>query len=234
MNNEATFNLEEHVNSWAQKRKTQSSLTESDVEEMKSHFYDSFDALREKGLNEKEAFVLAKLRMGDSDELEQAYEEANQPVMQMRRSLLILSGVFLYFMAYYFILSSSKVLAIILLQNGAGYYEAIEWVTRYLITWHFITILFFVSLFFFENKTISFIEKVKIKPKRAVLLLITTGILAIADTGLFPWLKEILASDYLKDLLIHNYIYFDFSFPLLIGICFVVIYYRYYKKTKPV
>jgi len=235
MNNEATFNLEEYINSWAEKRKTQSSLTESDVEEIKSHFYDSMDALREKGLNEKEAFVLAKLRMGDSDELEQAYQEANQPVVQMRRSLLILAGVLVYFMTFYFILSSSKLLLLLLVKSGISGFESIEWVSRYLITWHFVVALFFASLFFFEKKTISFIENVKLKPKRALLFLGLTGFLAAADTVLFPEVKRVLGSSIpLKDILYHHYINFEFSFPLLIGISFVVIYYRYYKKTKPV
>ncbi|MFW6275092.1 MAG: hypothetical protein ACOC2M_00500, partial [bacterium] len=163
------------------------------------------------------------------------YKEANQPVIQMRRSLLILAGVLVYFMAYYFILSTSKLLAIVLLKTDADGYEAVEWILRYLITAHFFIILFFAGLFFFEGKIISFIENIKFKPKRALLLLAITGVLAMADTVLFPELKRALGvDDYIKDQLYHNYIYFEFSFPLLIGICFVVIYYRYYKKTKPV
>lgn len=234
MNNKTAFNLENEVNAWADTLKAKPDLTESDVEEMKSHLYDSIDALQEKGLNEKEAFVLARFRIGDSYELDEAYKEANQPVTQMRRSLLILAGVLVYFMTYYFILSSSKVLAIILLKTGAGGVEAIEWVSRYLITWHFIMVLFFAGLFFFEGKIIAFIEKMKLKPKRAVLLLAATGVLAIADTSFFPWLKKLLATDYFRDLLYHSYIYFEFSFPFLIGICFVIMYNRYYKKSKPV
>ena len=98
-----SFNLEEEVNNWAEVLKAKPTLTESDVEEIKSHFYDSIDSLLEKGLNEKEAFVLAKLRIGESYELDEAFKEANQPVIQMRRSVLILGGVLVYFMAYHFI-----------------------------------------------------------------------------------------------------------------------------------
>ncbi|MFW5831850.1 MAG: permease prefix domain 1-containing protein [Prolixibacteraceae bacterium] len=235
MNNKTTFNLENEVDAWADKLKTKPNLTESDVEEMKSHLYDSVDALRDKGLNEKEAFVLARFRLGDSHELDEAYKEANQPVIQMRRSLLILAGVLVYFMAYYFILSTSKLLAIVLLKTGTGGIESIEWVSRYLITWHFIVALFFAGLFFFEQKTILFLENAKLKPKLALLFLGLTAFLAAADTVLFPEVKRNLGPSIpLKDILYHHYINFEFSFPLLIGICFVVIYYRYYKKTKPV
>lgn len=235
MNNEATFNIEEQVNTWAEKLKAKSSLTESDLEEIKSHFYDSIDALLEKGLNEKEAFVLAKLRMGNSYELDEAYEEANQPVIQMRRSLLILAGVLVYFMTFYFILSTSKLMLIILVKGGLSGYESIEWVSRYLVTWHFIVALFFASLFFFERKTILFIENIKLKPNRALLFLGLTGFLAAADKVLFPEVKRVLGPNVpLRDILYHSYINFEFSFPFLIGICFVVIYYRYSRKTKQV
>jgi len=233
MKQKACFNLEEQIKNWTEKLYTNPSFTESDVEEIKSHLYDSIDSLLEAGLNEEEAFVLAKLRMGNSYEINEAYKEANQPVIQMRRSLLILAGILVYFMIYYFILSSSKLLAIVLLKTGVDTHEALEWVSRCLITWHFIIVLFFTTLFFLERKTISFIENINLKPRFALLFLGITGVFALADTALFPELKKILGeNDYAKDLLYHNYIYFDFSFPLLIGICFVVIYYRYYRKTK--
>ena len=234
MNNKTAFNLENEVNAWADTLKAKPDLTDSDVEEMKSHLYDSIDALQEKGLNEKEAFVLARVRMGDSYELDEAYKEANQPVIQMRRSLLILAGVLVYFMTYYFILSSSKVLAIILLKTGAGGVEAIEWVSRYLISWHFILVLFFASLFFWETRIISFIENINFKPKGSILFLLVTGFFAIADTSLYPILKKMIDNDTVRSHIYHRYIYFDFSFPFLMGICFVLIYYRYYKKAKPV
>ena len=58
MNNKTTFNLENEVNTWAVKLAAKPNLTDSDVEEMKGHLYDSIDALQEKGLAENTVIVV--------------------------------------------------------------------------------------------------------------------------------------------------------------------------------
>jgi hypothetical protein len=233
MDQSNTFNLDNEINQWFGEKRTNPSFTASDREELKNHLYEIIDALIEKGLDEEEAFVVAKMRLDIDSEMEKEYNEGNKPILQMRRSLLILAGVLVYFMLYYFILSTSKILIIALQLNDVSKTVTIEWVSRYLLTWHFVIVLFFVSLYFLESKTINFIEKLKLKPKGTIALLAIAALLAIIDTCLFPIVKNMLEKNIpLLSNLYHYYIYFEFSFPFIIGLGFIFIYYKYHKKSN--
>ncbi len=233
MDQSNTFNLDNEINQWFGEKRTNPSFTASDREELKCHLYEIMDALTEKGLDEEEAFVVAKMRLDIDSEMEKEYNEGNKPILQMRRSLLILAGVLAYFMLYYFILSTSKLLIIVLQLNDVNKSFTIEWVSRYLLTWHFGIVLFFVSLYFLESKTINFIEKLKLKPKGTIALLAIAALLAIIDTCLFPIVKNMLERNIpVLSILFQNYNYFEFSFPFIIGLGFIFIYYKYHKKSN--
>ena len=230
-NNE--FNLQEQIDNWVSKIKTYPSITETDSEELKSHLLDSFDQLKDTGLNDEEAFWVASRRIGTTFDWEEDYSQVNNNVIQMRRSVLILAGVLVYFCLYYFIESTSRLLFIILLSEDINGYLAINWIFRYLIGAHIVFIILVVGIYFMENKTISFIENGKMKPKYILLLLFTTIIFGITDTCLFPIAKNLTQEDgTLISQLIHIYINFNYSFPLIICVSFLILYFKYYRKTK--
>ena len=157
----------------------------------------------------------------------------NNSVIQMRRSVLILAGVLVYFCLYYFIESTSRLLFIILLSEDINVYLAISWAFRYLIGAHIVFMIVVAGIYFIENKTISIIENVKMKPKYILLLLFTTIIFGIADTCLFPIAKNLIGQDDpLRGNLIHIYLYFNYSFPLLVCVSFILLYFKYYRETK--
>lgn len=228
-----SYSIAEKINGWANEIKAKPSLTESDIEEMKSHLYDSCEALVKQGLSEEEAFIVARLRMGDSPELDEAFNEANQPVMQMRRSLYILAGVLVYFAAYFFILTTSKLMLLLLLQSETGVIEAVSWISRYLVSWHFIFLLFLVSIYFLEAKTIAFLERFKFPPKITVVLLVFVVVIALVDHSLFPVIKTEMSSvPAIRSNVIQYYNYFELTFPFLMCLGFILIYFKYHKKTK--
>jgi hypothetical protein len=227
------FNLQRQIAIWANRIKSEPAVTEADAEELKSHLLDLIDDLKASGLDEEEAYLIASRRLGDDQVWSEEYRQGNNPVIQMRRSLIILAGVLAYFLCYYFILSTSKLLLISMLFKDVNGQLAVEWVFRYLIIWHFLVLLFLVSIFFLEKKAIAFIEKIQLKPRHSMILLLTTIFFALADTCLFPIAKGMMGANIpLKSHLYHHYLNFDFSFPLMISLGFIFIYYRYYKKAK--
>jgi len=227
------FNLQEEISNWTQHLQSEPSITESDSEELKSHLLDLIDGLKEAGLDEEEAFWVASKRLGSSFEWEADYRNANKPLIQMRRSLFILAGVLGYFLLYNFIKFTTKLLFVLLLLLKTDGSQAVNWVYRYLTGVHFVFILFLVSIYFLEKKTVSFIENVKMKPKHTLLLLFTTIIFSITDTCLYPVAKNLMGQDYsLRSHFIHLLLYFDYSFPLIICVSFIFLYFKYYRKTK--
>lgn len=227
------FNLHDQINNWVVHLKSEPSITESDSEELKSHLLDLIDEFKKTGLDEEEAFWVASKRMGSSFEWVADYEEVNKPLIQMRRSLFIFAGVLAYFLLYYFIKFSSKLLFIVLLLQKTDGYFSVNWVSRYLIGVHFVFILFLVSIFLLEKKTIHFVENVKMKPKQTMFLLLTAIFFAITDTCLYPVAKNLMGQDFsLRSRLHHVLLYFDFSFPLIICAGFIFLYFKYYRKTR--
>ncbi len=97
---------------WEDSLKSNSSFTESDVEELKSHFFDLFDELKEIGLNEEEAFWVASKRIGNVSDIESEYNEVNNSLIQIKKTIVIFAGVLVYFLSYYFLKFSSKLILI--------------------------------------------------------------------------------------------------------------------------
>jgi len=233
MERNTEFNIQEQIDHWVSKIKSEPSFTESDSEELKSHFLDSIDKLKATGLNDEEAFLVASHRIGTTVDWEEDYSQANNQVIQMRRSVLILAGILVYFCLYYFIEFSTKLLFIILLAENINGYLAVNWVFRYLIGAHIVIIIIVASIYFMEKKTVSFIENVKIRPKYTLLLLFITIIFGITDTCLLPIAKALTGQDYtLRSNLLHIFLYFEYSFPLIICVSFIFLYFKYYRKTK--
>jgi hypothetical protein len=224
------FNLQDQINNWVN---SLPSATESDAEELKIHLLYLIDELKEAGLDNEEAFWVASRRMGNCFELESAYNEANNSIIQMQKSLVILAGVLAYFLLYYFLLFSSKLLLIILLISETDGHAVIRWVTRYLEGAHFLFIIFALSIYFLENRTIRFIKNIKMRPKHMVLLLATAIGFGIIDTYLLPISKNIMRKGAPIESQFYNiYFYFKYSFPLMICISFVVLYFKYFRKAK--
>lgn len=228
--NDIEFDLQMQINNWANSLR---STTESDVEELKVHLLDLIDDLKEAGLNDEEAFWIASKRMGNIFELEASYQEVNSPIIQMRKSLVILAGVLIYFLTYYFLLFSSKILLITLLISRIDGHVAIQWLMRYLEASHLIFILFVISIYFRENWIVRFIENIKMRPKHTVILLITVISFGIIDTCLLPIAKNLMRKGVPVESQFYDiYFYFDYSFPLMICTSFVILYFKYFKKVK--
>ena len=170
METNVEFNLQEQVSSWVKRLKAEPSITEADSEELKCHLLDQIDHLKDIGLDDEEAFWVAAKRMGSASVWKDEYREVNNPLIQIKRSLVILAGVLAYFFLYYFLKFSSKLLLVSLLWQAVDGYTAIDWVGRYLLGVHFLYLLFALSIYFIENKTVTFIENIKMRPKGIFLI----------------------------------------------------------------
>ncbi len=233
MESNTGFNLQRQIAIWANRIKSEPAVTEAKAEELKSHLLGLIDDLKASGLDEEEAFLIASRRLGDEQVWSEEYRHGNNPGLQMRRSLIILAGVLAYFLCYYFILSTSKLLLISMLFKDVNGQLAVGWVSLYLISWHFLVLLFLVSIFFLEEKAIAFIENIQLKPRHSLKLLLTTIVFALADTCFYPIAKGMMGDNIpLHNNLYSSYKSFNYSFPLLICLGFIFIYYRYYKKAK--
>ncbi len=234
INRESFFNLQDRIDSWVHDIRIDPSITESDVEELHSHLLDLIDNLKKVGLDDEEAFWVASKRLQISEDVTNEYRKSNNALIQMRRSLIILGGVLVFFLLYYFIKATSKLLFIAIFSlSDSNASIAINWFERILVSWHFVFLLFLASIFFLENKIVKLIEKIKLKPKYTIILLLISIIFELIDISTNPIIKaEIKDNLILQGKFVHANIYFGISFPLFMCIGFIFIYYKYYQKTK--
>ncbi|WP_256010240.1 permease prefix domain 1-containing protein [Desertivirga xinjiangensis] len=233
MEKNSGFLFEEQFELWHNQVKDREGVTQADAEELKSHFLDIIDELTIAGLDEEEAFWVACKRMGRDFDWTTAYADVNKPLIQLKRSLIILAGVLAYFLLYYFINCSAKLLYVALIYNEANGYVAIDWISKYLIAIHLMVMVFVASIYFFERKTISFIESIELKPRHTVYLLLIAILLSILNTCLNPLTKTLVGYD--RPLISHLYqvyLYFDYAFPFLICTSFAILYSKYYRAAK--
>jgi hypothetical protein len=224
------FDLQVQVNEWV---RALPPAKESEADELKAHLWSLIDKLKEAGLDDEEAFLVATRRMGGLSELDIMYKEPNSSILQMKKTLIILGGVLFYNLVYYFLQFSSELLLIILLIFGIDGHIAIKCVAIYLEGFQFLFVLLAASIYFFDTKTITFIKKIKISPKHAVFLLITAVLFGIADTCLLPIARNLMKrGSPVSSQFNYIYFYFDYSFPFLICCCFVILFFKYFKKTK--
>ena len=66
-------NLEERIGQWRQYLRRRQAVHSADVEELEDHLRSQIDALREAGLDEDEAFLVAVKRLGDLDTLSREF-----------------------------------------------------------------------------------------------------------------------------------------------------------------
>jgi hypothetical protein len=232
MEGKKEFNIQEQTDRWVNKVKSDPVFTESDSEELRSHLLDSFDRLKNTGLSDEEAFLIASRRLGTIVDWEEDYQQANNQVIQMRRTILIMSGVLLYFCFYYFIGFSARLFFIVSVHNNINGQLAADRLLRFLAGAHILFLILAAGIYFLEKKTVPFIENIKMKPKHTLLLLFITIIFSITDTCLNTVAKSLTSQDLdLRSRYLHIFQYFDYSFPLMICAVFIILHFKYYKKT---
>ncbi len=233
MDRNIDFNIQKQIDRWLRKLKTEPSITESDAEELKSHLLDLIEKLKDAGLNDQEAFQVASERIGTINDWGEEYRQENNPILQIRRSAIILAGVLFYFFFHFLIEIAGKTFYIVMLINDIGGYLALKWVLNYLIAICFLFVVILTTIYYSEKKTITFIEQVKFKPTHTFLFLLITIFLGIINTSLNPVAKNMMGEDYpLIGRYLEIFNYFDYTFPVILCLGFVLIYSKYYKKAK--
>jgi hypothetical protein len=206
----------------------------SDPHELKGRMLQLMAELEAMDLTGGEAFGIAVKRLGSGHfKWEVDSREADDPAIEIKKSLLIMAGVPIYFLLYYFLGATSKLLFIILRLGDWEPQLSLAWVSGYLKITCFICIAFFMSLYFFEKKTVSFIGKLEIKNKTIFFIFLAAIVFGVLDTCFMPICKNLME----PNAPVRTYFYqifrnFDHVFPLIACFSFIVLYLRYYRKTR--
>lgn len=229
MNSEYHIKIRQLASAWAEQLKTYSSFTDSDAEELESHLIDLTEELSDRGLDAEEAFTIASSRLGNVSVLKSEFEDVNTPIIQMRKAILVMSGIMAYFLLYFLMLSFTRLQVILLYRIKDDPERNIRFILYMVIAFHLFLIIFTLLLHFRGEKLVKKIASLKIKPQHTFILL--AGILSLAFAD--QWFLQIINGTFEASCYTYTHLYtlFDYagySFPLIMILCFIVLYKKYY------
>ena len=201
-------------------------LTHGDVEELKSHFYDSLDDLKSNGLNEKEAFEVASMRLIKNFDFEREYANCYSDKIQYRNYLFILAGIAGFFCFYFIMALGGKIIFMILKNNIRILSQSLLlFLTLFHLFFSFIVIYFYKRI----NKIDAHINKIKITPKLLVIPIVLILVLNYINLNLDFYIR----SKFISILLPSHYMsyndYSRYTFFFLAIFCTALIVKKYFK-----
>jgi len=219
------------ANDWAEQLKTDPTFTTSDAEELKGHLIDLCEELRVKGLSEEESFIIASQRIGDFSNMKTEFEEINTPIIQMRKVLLVLSGILVFFLLYYLMRFTTDLFVFTLYWIKDNPEGNIRIILFYIIAYHLFFIISAIFLNFWGAKIIEINKTLKIKPLHTFFTLLCVVGFAISDQFFYQIIRaKFEIGSYSSNHLYTFFDYISYSFPLVIAICFLFLFKKYYHR----
>lgn len=219
------YNEQEALNQWInQIKSTTSSLTISDSEDLKNHLLDTIDELKARGLNDREAFEVATLRLGKNFNFEEEYARVNSDALLIRNILLVFSGIMTYFLLYYSMTIGDRLMYY-------NFHETIRdpklmgrYTQCFLFCYHLIIMVSTIIIYKWNKTFLSKIKNLRIKPLYIFLLIALIFGLAYTDFQLHYLVKDEVTNKYLTDADYHFTLRIvGYSFPFWVCICFFIL-----------
>ena len=107
------FNLNEEIKNWKLQLQKHGTTTGNNLEELEGHLLEEIDNLKEVGLSEKESFLVASHRLGNTENISEEFCKVNKPVILAQRLLWICVGAVLCLLSLDFVKLLSTLSALI-------------------------------------------------------------------------------------------------------------------------
>lgn len=156
MESRTEFNLENNIQQWKSNLTNKNNLTKSNIIELESHLFDLINDLESKGLNEEESFIVARKRIGKTDDICLEFDKVNTSFYTINKSIPYLKGALIYIafitLSKLFLYSTLALSQTLSLNNSTFNITSI-------ILLVFISISFFSTLFFNLKREKPFLSK---------------------------------------------------------------------------
>lgn len=199
------FHLDTAINTLMAEVSSKGTLTAEDIKELKLHLYDSAQNLKLSGLNDEEAFQVAKIRLGNKDALILEYEKVNG------RSIVNKEWIFIFIGIGISIIVSNLLL---FTQTLIGYFNAIGKITTtnaaYLLSFAHLLILLLVIYIFKKGEKVVLFFKETFYGSQIILITIFSVVAGLLT--FVPLTKFLGPRVYNQSLQALNEIFFDSRF----------------------
>lgn len=218
------------VSLWETSFKESNAFSPLDIQELKTHLLEQTDDLIEAGLDEEEAFLIASKRLGKPVNWEDEFHQTNQPFIQTRKTMLVLSGIISYYLLKYISLFLAK-FSIVL-----GKQFNIETVHLVLVNKIILGLFLLFIVFFFTSLIINdkflyhILDKIQIRPKQAIYIVMLILGFAGGDRCMLPLLRNSVKDIHWRNILFEMYMFFEYFLLAIIMVGFIIVYKRYFSN----
>ncbi len=224
------FDLSTMLEAWDKTLEESLVFSHADKKEIQDHLLDIYEDLLDRGLEEREAFQIAIQRLGKPVDWEKEFEKASQPLIVTRKTIILISGIVIFFFAYFLIFSIAKFTVLAGFSNKMQP-ELIIRINQIVLSFPLLLYLFFIiSLLVSDHLLIKVLEKIHLKPVHVIVFVALTLLFAIADRSMLPFLNNSIP-DTLKYSFFSSYIYFNYYFPGVIIAGFIILFFSYTRKS---
>ncbi|WP_167619126.1 permease prefix domain 1-containing protein [Maribellus sediminis] len=230
------FNLQKAMDDWLKANTDHLHITDDDKEEMLDHFRSTINELIKQGLSDEEAFAVAKIRFGGSDNWGDDFKQVSSDNFQAKKLITFFFGIMVYF-----IINLTILLFINLVYIGLDYFGASTSTFNlktakqfFYVVYIAVPILMFL-LFRFRNKLLPYLKSTRLNFGKllwafAILLVVLAG-----ERYTYPLIRTVLEPLQNWQYILTQYRTlqrdFQFYFPIIIIISFIILFLLYRKKN---
>ncbi len=97
MERQSSFDLEEKISNWKQNMLVIAGLSEDNIMELESHLYDEIEILKDKDLDDEEAYIIACKRIGRIDVIATEYRKVDPHRLTIQKMFPYVHGILIFF-----------------------------------------------------------------------------------------------------------------------------------------
>lgn len=226
------FELKEAIENWEKSNFSQKDLIRSDNVEFKDHILNSIDDLLEKDLTEEEAFTIAKMRFGKREDWAEEMQNLNEDNFQLKKIVLLFSGVFLYILSYNFFICLNRLILLLANYYNGDIASNVENVKVFYNVVYALMVSGNVALYFLHKPVKWFFERISINTKWVILFIVLVIIVVLAERILVPQVRNSINDKHFETIVFVSETYFKYINFLIIGVGYIIVYYKYNKKSS--
>jgi uncharacterized membrane-anchored protein len=232
MGTDEKFDMNSMLESWNKTLENSLVFSNADKKEIEDHLIDIYEDMIERGLEEREAFQIAVQRLGEPVDWEKEFENASQPLIVTRKTIILISGIVFFFFAFYLILFLAKLTALTGFNNDLQPNIVLR-LNNIVLKFPLLLYIFFISSLLIKDQLlVRILEKIHLKPVHVISLVVLTLIFTVADQSMLPFLRNSIDDEKLANSFFSSYIYFNYYFPGIVISGYIILFFSYFRKTS--
>ncbi|WP_167604974.1 permease prefix domain 1-containing protein [Maribellus sediminis] len=236
MESSNVFNLQEAIDDWLKTNTDHLNITDDDKEEMLDHFRSTINELMKQGLSEEEAFAVAKIRFGGSDNWGDDFKQVSTDNFQVKKVITFFFGIMIYFIINLAILLFINLIYIGLNRFGVSSTAFNLKTTQqiFYVVYIAIPVIMFL-LFRYRDKVLPYLKSKQLSIGKLLWAFIILLVVLAGERFTYPLIRKVLEPmENWRGILSQYRLLqrdFQFYFPILIVISFIILYLLYRKKN---